>query len=68
MKKGKKYSISLCVCPQCGKEMYVPRSCGDMRNKGHLKDLWCPFCKSVLSMREYRNGKDWWKNLAGEIV
>lgn len=53
MKKGE-YTISYCICPQCGKGFPIPRKANKCREKDHIKDLWCPFCKEVVSMKEMR--------------
>ena len=54
MKRRSTYSISTCVCPNCNNKMYVPRSNGMTKNKGHQKHMWCPFCKETKPMREIR--------------
>lgn len=66
--KRKTYNISTCICPDCGNQMYVPRKAGQTRNKGHQKNLWCPYCKEIKTMREYREVKDAWKNMVGEML
>lgn len=48
------FSISDCVCPQCGKKFPIPRKASKYREKGHIKDVWCPFCMEVVSMKEIR--------------
>lgn len=66
MKQGK-YAISDMVCPGCGKSFPIPRKKDRKRENGHIKDIYCPFCKTVQGMREY-----WWtqahKNMAGDIL
>lgn len=63
-----KYTISTLVCECCGVEMYVPRKMTLTREKGHLKDIWCPVCRETKHFREYRAGRDYYKNLAGDVI
>lgn len=51
-KQGKKYTISTCVCINCGLRMYVPRT--KQREKGHVKTMWCIGCNSMSDFAEYR--------------
>lgn len=50
-----KYTISQCVCPDCNNIFPIPRRKNRRREKQHIKDLWCPYCKEVKKMVEYRN-------------
>lgn len=52
----KRYSISECICPECGSKMFVPRKLSRKRERGHVKDIYCPFCKKVVKMLEVRDG------------
>lgn len=45
--KRKPMVMSLFVCPECGLEMPLPRIHGSQREKGHIKDLYCPICKDT---------------------
>jgi len=43
-------------CPRCGEEtLPVVRNTGKMREKGHLKMLYCYHCKMTLNMVECRD-------------
>lgn len=64
MKRGI-FHISNCICPDCGKSFPIPRKNGAAREKNHIKDLWCPFCKDTKKMLEVRYN-DTYKNLCGE--
>lgn len=46
MKKRNDAVISYYKCTGCEKVLIVPRQAGRMRERGHVKDLWCPFCKA----------------------
>lgn len=54
MKRNAKYVVDKLICPECGNAMYVPRAHGRRRSDGHIKDLWCPFCKKIQKMTEVR--------------
>ena len=34
-------------CNCCNGEVTVPRQKGRRRGEGHIKDLWCPYCKAA---------------------
>lgn len=65
--KRKPMVMSLFVCPECGLEMPLPRIHGSQREKGHIKDLYCPICKDTMKFMEY-GYKESYKNLDGEII
>lgn len=50
-----KYSISYFMCTECGKKFPLPRPQSQRREKGHVKDLWCPFCKKMVKTIEIRD-------------
>ena len=66
MKRGK-FAISYMICQGCGNEFPIPRKKSSKRNKGHIKDLYCPFCSEIKKMVEVRD-KDCYKNALGELV
>jgi len=45
LKKRKDGIIVYYRCVYCGNEMTVPRRKSRKRGDGHIKDLWCPWCK-----------------------
>lgn len=47
--------ISHMHCPECGGVVPIPRSRFGEREKGHIKDMWCPFCKKEVKMKEVRS-------------
>lgn len=50
------YNISMCVCPDCNNKFPIPRMSNKAREKGHQKNIWCPFCKVTKTMTEIREG------------
>lgn len=49
-----KVSISKLVCPECKNIFPIPRMINSNREKGHIKTMWCPFCKNIRDMVECR--------------
>ena len=49
-----KYEISKFICPECNGVFPLPRQKSCRREKGHIKDLWCPFCKKKVKTLEIR--------------
>lgn len=60
-------NISVCVCPDCGGKMFVPRSLARQRKDNHLKWMWCPYCKKKRNMLEHK-GNRFYKTLSGEYI
>ena len=52
MRKRTNMFTSYLKCSECGKQFPIMRSKGYKREKGHIKDLWCPFCKSESKFKE----------------
>ena len=50
----KKFEISDMLCPVCKHTFPIPRNKNARRPRGHIKDLYCPFCKDVRKMIEYQ--------------
>ena len=44
--------ISTLVCRDCGAKFPIPRKANQLREYGHIKDLWCYKCKSVTKFIE----------------
>lgn len=59
--------LSTFVCSECGAELQLPRRHGQLRTKGHIKDIYCPVCKDERKFKEYTY-KQCYKNLDGEII
>ena len=62
---GNKYEISNFICSECGGKFPLPRAKSMKREKGHIKDLWCPHCKKVVKTIEIRP-KDVFVSMAGK--
>ena len=52
MKKRNDSFIVYYRCMKCSGEMSVPRQEGRKRGVGHVKDLWCPYCKADSKFSE----------------
>ena len=44
MRKQRFMDTSIMICPVCKKKFPIMRNHGQRRAKGHIKDIWCPFC------------------------
>lgn len=64
---GNKYEISNFICPECGNSFPLPRAKSMRRERGHIKDLWCPFCKKKVKTIEIRS-RDVFKTMSGQII
>lgn len=51
---GSKFEISKFVCPKCKNAFPLPRPQSRRRECGHIKDLYCPFCRKIVKTREIR--------------
>ena len=55
---GKRWSrgvnISILHCMECGEKFPIPRN-RQQREKKHIKDLWCPYCKKTQKFTEQRS-------------
>ena len=67
MSKKKRSTISNFICPECGLEFPIPRKIGQQREKGHIKDLYCPICNKIQKFTEYTY-KQSYKTLEGKII
>ena len=45
---------STLICPVCGNTFPIMRNHGQHRERGHIKDVWCPFCKVDRKFQEVR--------------
>lgn len=55
MKQMRNYTISRCVCMECGLVFPIPRKKQSARKKGHIKNLWCLSCKEIRKFYEIRD-------------
>ena len=65
--RGNKFEISHFVCLECGHEFPLPRPKARRREKGHIKDLYCPFCKKEVKTKEIRS-RDYVKTFDGKKI
>ena len=52
MRKRSNMYTSYMTCSECGKQFPIMRNRGYMRERGHLKNMWCPFCKKEVKFVE----------------
>lgn len=52
--RSNKFEISSFMCSECGGTFPLPRQKARKREKGHIKDLWCPKCKKIVKTIEIR--------------
>lgn len=66
MKKQRFMDLSMFICPSCGKPFPIMRNHGQHRERNHIKDIWCPYCKSDQKFKEVKRGEMVMMN--GEVV
>ncbi len=66
MKRKNLYKISRFVGIDCGTIIPLPRV-SRQREKGHIKDIWCPMCGKTHGFREYKQN-EFYMNMCGEMV
>jgi len=49
----KNFTISDFYCTECGTDMPLPRV-KNQREKGHIKDIYCPKCKQIKKFVEVK--------------
>ena len=50
--RKQKFMITHFYCNDCGTEIPLPRRIGRMRERDHVKDIWCPKCKAIKKFTE----------------
>lgn len=55
MKKRNCMISSPLRCCECGGIFPIMRPLGHMREKNHIKDMWCPYCKKESKFIERGN-------------
>lgn len=63
----RRYTISNFMCTECEFIIPLPRRREKQREKGHIKDIYCPNCKTKRKFREIRY-VDIYKTLDGEVI
>ena len=61
------YVISNFICQECSNEIELPRCHSRQREHGHIKDMWCPFCKQKTKFKEIKY-KEHYKTMTGELI
>ena len=56
MRKRSDFYTSELECPVCHRKFPIQRKAAEKRERGHIKDIWCPFCKKKRKFIE--NGRD----------
>lgn len=62
-----RFEISNLICPECRNKFPIPRPKSMRREKKHVKDLWCPFCKKIVKTTEVKP-KDMFVTMSGEVL
>lgn len=67
MRRTDKFTLDTMLCNECHKAMFVPRRLGHKRTMGHIKDMYCPWCKKGTQFTEYLSDQ-FVRNMDGEPV
>lgn len=65
--QANRFEISQFKCKECGSMFPLPRAKARKRKEGHIKDLWCPFCKQKVKTIEYKPNTIY-KTMSNEII
>lgn len=67
--RGQRYTFFKCTCEGCtANKIQLPRKKGDMREKGHIKTMWCYKCKKETDHIEQHQEFEFGMFLNGEKV
>lgn len=53
MRKHRFMDLSVLTCSRCGGKFPIMRCHGQKREVGHIKDMWCPYCKANSKFIEH---------------
>lgn len=67
MRKQRYMDQSIFICPVCNNQFPIMRNHGHHRERGHIKDIWCPFCKEDRKFQEVRR-RDFVMTATGSII
>lgn len=67
MRKQRFMDLSMFICSECGKTIPLMRNHGQHRERGHVKDIWCPYCKTDRKFMEVRR-TDCVTTASGEVI
>jgi len=46
--------LSTFICPECGNTFPLMRNRSRQRERGHVKDIYCPYCHKIQKFTEIR--------------
>lgn len=62
MKNRRNFEMHEFYCPECHRRIYdIPRLTGQFREKGHRKNLYCPWCQKITRCKEIRTIEEEYK-------
>ena len=64
--KQRKFEIHDFYCPDCNFKYSLPRSKGKLKEKGHLKKLYCLICQEEKNFIECNNKSYFFKDFEEE--
>ncbi len=67
MRKQRFMDLSMLICPECGGTFPIMRNHGSHRERGHIKDIWCPYCKADRKFEEISK-RDHFVKENGEVI
>ena len=67
MRKQSFMDQSTLICSVCGNHFPIMRNHGKPRERGHVKDIWCPFCKTERKFLEVRK-RDYIVTASGAVI
>ena len=56
----KGYKQTALQCPECKNISYIFRKKGNLKKPGHLKKLYCPYCKKEVNQVEVRDPSEFY--------
>ena len=56
MRKQRFMDQSTFICTTCRNKFPLMRNHGEKRSRGHIKDMWCPFCGTDRKFMEIPTG------------
>lgn len=65
--KRRNYVISYFICENCNMSFPLPRLKSRQRENGHIKDIWCPYCKGESKFLEIKD-KQVYKTMFNDII
>ena len=67
MRKQRFMDLSMLICPVCNKTFPIMRNHGQHRERGHIKTIWCPYCKADRKFMEIRKS-DCYVSADGNVI